>query len=80
MKRKKFRPTESAQKAVAEMITALGFAVSLEEIHEICNEMYKKYNLHDDPFTHLPCSDKEYSEMCEEYSRQSMIDRFGYYE
>ena len=42
--------------------------------------MEEKYELCDDPFTHTPCTTKEYYENVKEYERQVMEERFGYYE
>jgi hypothetical protein len=41
-------------------------------------DVYEKYQLHDDPFTHLPCTSKEYGELCEEYGRQKFEEYWGY--
>lgn len=44
------------------------------------NSIMEQYNLQEDPFTKLPCSCKEYAKNHEEYDRQLMEARFGYYE
>ena len=44
------------------------------------NCIMEQYNLQEDPFTKLPCSCKEYAKNREEYDRQLMIERYGYYE
>lgn len=77
---RKFKITDGMQHAAVTILTSLIFCKTMDEVWETYREMYKRYELKDDPFTHLPCTNKEYSELCEEYSRQSMIERYGYYE
>jgi len=51
-----------------------------EELWNIYKEHYKKYELMDDPFTHMVCTTKDYFKLKEENKRKTMIERFGYYE
>lgn len=77
---KELRITEPMQRVAVDILTSLIFAKTIDEVYLIYNEMYNKYKLNEDLFTQLPCTNKEYSKSCDEYYRQSMIDRFGYYE
>ena len=45
---------------------------------EFVKTVMRDYQLHDDPFTHLPCSSKEYAENSLEYAKQTMIERYGH--
>ena len=51
-----------------------------QEIVDIFNKHIEKYELYEDPFTHMICTKKEYFRLSEEYNKQTMIERFGYYE
>lgn len=50
------------------------------DIKKFVDSIMEQYNLRKDPFTELPCSCKEYAKNREEYDRQLMIERYGYYE
>ena len=45
---------------------------------EFVKTVMQDYQPHDDPFTHLPCSSKEYAENSLEYRKQTMIERYGH--
>lgn len=45
---------------------------------EFVERIMKRYELFDDPFTHLPCTAKEYAGNSLEYHRQTMIQRYGH--
>lgn len=47
---------------------------------EFVKNIMEQYNLQEDPFTKFPCSCKEYAKNREEYDRQLMEERLGYYE
>ena len=53
-------------------------AVALEKIETIIKFNREKYNLHEDPFTKLTCTSKEYAESSLEYQRQAMIEKYGH--
>lgn len=40
-------------------------------LSDVYDEIYKTYNLRDDPFTRCPCSQYDYWESMAEYQRQS---------
>lgn len=50
------------------------------DVRNFVESIIEQYNLREDPFTKLPCSCKEYAKSREEYDRQLMIERYGYYE
>lgn len=72
--------TDKMQQVAADILTRLYFVNDIDEVIKIVKEMEEKYELRDDPFTHTPCTTKEYYENVKEYERQSMEERFGYYE
>lgn len=47
---------------------------------EFYDSVMSDYELREDPFTHFPCTCKEYAKNREEYDRQLMVERYGYYE
>ena len=74
------RITDKMQQVAADILTRLYFVNDIDEVIKIVKEMEEKYELCDDPFTHTPCTTKEYYENIKEYERQVMEERFGYYE
>lgn len=72
--------TDRDQKLVAEILTRFMFCNDYSEVMDEWNKIFKDYDLWSDPFTGCPVSSKEYSKAQEEYNKQKMIDRYGYYE
>ena len=72
--------TDKMQQVAADILTRLCFVNDIDEVIKVVKEMEEKYELCDDPFTHTPCTTKEYYENVKEYERQVMEERFGYYE
>ena len=72
--------TDKMQQVAADILTRLYFVNDFDEVIKVVNEMEEKYGLCDDPFTHTPCTIKEYYENVKEYEKQVMEERFGYYE
>ena len=72
--------TNKMQEVAADILTRLYFVNDIDEVFKIVKEMEAKYELRDDPFTHTPCTTKEYYENAREYERQVMEATFGYYE
>ena len=70
--------TNTMQEVAADILTRFTFVESEEEFWKEYKEIYKAYELCDDPFTHLPCSSKEYFKNNLEYQRQVMLDRYGH--
>lgn len=77
---KKRKITHQEQRTAADILTRLAFCKTVEEYAKEWNEIYKVYGLNADPFTGLPVSDKDYEKNSLEYERQTMENRFGYYE
>ena len=69
---------ERTQKIVAAILTEFMFAENMDEVRTVWNHIYNKYELCDDPFTHTPCSPKEYCKNQLEYDKQTMIDKYGH--
>lgn len=80
MNAKKRKVTEDEQKAVSEILTRIMFCCNYKEVADEWNRIYEDYDLKRDPFTGCPVSNKEYVRLNEEYTKQKMIERFGYYE
>lgn len=72
------RITNPMQEVAVDILTRISFVKNIVELDEIFKYVYEKYQLHDDPFTHLPCTNKEYGELCEEYGRQKFEEYWGY--
>ena len=72
--------TNKIQEVAVDILERFYFVKDIEEVFKIVKEMEEKYELHDDPFTHMPCTTKEYCENVREYEKQSMEERFGYCE
>lgn len=72
--------TDKMQQVAADILMRLYFINDIDEVIKVVKEMEEKYELCDDPFTHTPCTTKEYYENVKEYERQVMEERFGYYE
>ena len=79
MNNKKKKPvTDKEQRIAAGILTAFMFTRNMEEVMQVWQQIYKEFELQDDPFTHCPCSSKECIENQLEYERQIMMDRYGH--
>ena len=78
MKTKQRKITNTMQEVAADILLRFAFVESKEEFWEVYKEVYKVYELCDDPFTHLPCTSKEYADNNLEYQRQVMFERYGH--
>lgn len=81
MKQKKITPT--MQKVAVDILEEIEiYMMSVkeypDEIQQIFDKMYEKYELCNDPFTGMVCTTKEYFENYLEYERQAMIERYGH--
>lgn len=75
--------TASAQKVAVDILQELeAYMMSRKEVPEevvqIFDNMCKKYELCEDPFTRMICTTKEWAKNCLEYDRQIMIERYGH--
>lgn len=72
--------TDKMQQVAVDILSRLYFVNDMDEVVRVIKDMEEKYELCDDPFTHTPCTIKEYYESSREYEKQKMEERFGYYE
>lgn len=74
--------TDNMQKVAVDILERIiAYQYEHKEIDkEFFENVMKDYNLHEDPFTLFPCTSREYGKLREEYDKQLMIERFGYYE
>ena len=70
--------TNHDQRLVAEILTQFMFTRDMKEVLQVWDDIYKQYDLCDDPFTHCPCSSEDYCKSRLEYDKQTMIDRYGH--
>lgn len=77
---KEFKPSEKEQKIVAKILTEFMFVNDMDEVWQVWKDIYKRYELCEDPFTYTPCTPKEYSENRLEYDRQIMMEMYGHYD
>ena len=66
------------QRVAAEILTQFMFTRDMKEVLQVWNNIYKQYDLCDDPFTHTPCSPEDYCKSRLEYDRQTMMERYGH--
>ena len=78
MKTNKKRRTNAEQRVAADILTSLYFLTSKDDFETLCKDIYERYELNKDPFTGLPCSDKDYFDNCLEYDRQVMMEKYGH--
>lgn len=81
MKQRKITPT--MQKVAVHILQEIEiYMMSVkeypDEIQQIFDKMYERYELCKDPFTGMVCTTKEFFENCLEYERQTMIERYGH--
>lgn len=74
--RKEKKITNSMQEVAVDILMRLFTKGNETIVSDVCRD----YKLMKDPFTKLPCTTKEYYKLLEEYSKQKMTERFGYYE
>lgn len=74
------RRSKVAQEVAAEILTEFIFCKDMEDVGKSIENMYKSYNLCNDPFTGLPCSMYTYFKNEKEYERQIMAERYGHYD
>jgi hypothetical protein len=63
-----------------ECILIEGKPVTNTQVTKVLTDNFKKYNLNNDPFTGLVCSDKEWSESSQEYNRQKMEEMYDHHD
>lgn len=70
--------TEKMQKVAADILTQFMFTKDMDDVMKVWDNIYKQYDLNDDPFTGCPCSEQEYCRNLIEYEKQLMIERLGH--
>ena len=70
--------SERDQRIAAEILTAFMFTKTMDDVMKVWKEIYEKYDLCDDPFTHTPCTPEEYCKNRLEYDKQTMIERYDH--
>lgn len=66
------------QKVAADILTEFAFVNNMDEFWSAYNNIFKRYNLGDDPFTNLPVSTEEYGKNKLSYEKQTMIELYGH--
>ena len=74
----KSKITTKEQRIAAEILTQFMFTRNMGEVLQTWENIYKQYELCDDPFTHCPCSPEDCYKSKLEYEKQVMIDRYGH--
>lgn len=85
MKKKAIKITEKEQQVAVDILQELEMWMmsrsgnsdtsdSEQQIYDIFNKMFKKYQLSKDRFTGMCCTDKEYERSVREYYRQEQED------
>ena len=82
-KQKAFKVTHTMQKVAVDILSEIEAFMMVrkdvpKEIIEIYEKMFEKYQLCNDPFVGMCCTNVEYAKQCSEYDRQTMIARYGY--
>lgn len=76
MERRKI--SERDRKVAAEILKQFRFVKDMNEVLKTWDNIYKQYDLCDDPFTHTPISPEEYAKNSLEYQKHVMIERYGH--
>ena len=78
MKTKQRKITDTMQEVAADILTRFTFVESKEEFWKEYEEIENKYALCQDPFTLLPCSQKQFSKAMLKHNQQVMFERYGH--
>lgn len=79
MKKKQRALTEKERKVAVDILEEVILA-NVQMPRGWYDKIMERYQLMIDPFTQLPCTPDEWAKNTEEYDRQLMEQRFGYYE
>lgn len=66
------------QKVAADILTAFMFTKTMDDVINVWDDLFEKYDLYSDPFTNTPVTAEEYAKNRLEYDRQTMIERYGH--
>lgn len=75
---KKQHISNKMQEVAVDILMRLVFVKDINELTEVFEYVYDKYELLDDPFTQLPCARKEYAELSYSYDKQKALEIYGY--
>ena len=75
---KRIKINKRDQRVAAEILTQFMFTRNMDEVWQVWDDIYKRYELCDDPFTNTPCSSEDYCKSKLEYDKQTMIERYGH--
>lgn len=79
MKNKNRVLTDKEQRVAADILCEYIFTHNNNGYNsEFVKTVMQDYQLLDDPFTHLPCSPKEYAKNSVEFAKQKMVERYGH--
>ncbi len=70
--------TTRDQKVAADILTEFTFVNNMDEFWSTYKDIFKRYDLCDDPFTNLPVSTEEYCKNKLSYERQAMIEMYSH--
>ncbi len=66
------------QRIPADILTEFMFTKTMDDVINVWNDLFEKYDLCSDPFTHIPVTPEEYAKIISEHDRQVMIERYGH--
>lgn len=66
------------QRVAADILTEFMFTKTMDDVINVWNDLFEKYGLCSDPFTHTPVTPEEYAKNKSEYDRQVMMERYGH--
>lgn len=70
--------TKTMQKVAVDILMEFMFAQDMDEVIQAYDRVFKRYELYNDPFTHIPCTPEEHCKNSLEYEKQVMIERYGH--
>ena len=70
--------TKRDQHVAAEILTQFMFTRDMKDVMRVWDEVYKQYDLCEDPFTRTPCTPEEYHKYSLEYEKQTMFELYGH--
>lgn len=66
------------QRVAADILTEFMFTKTMDDVINVWNDLFEKYGLCSDPFTHIPVIPEEYAKNKAEHDRQIMMERYGH--
>lgn len=78
MGKTKSKISERDQRVASEILMQFMFTKDMDDVMRVWDEVFKHYDLCEDPFTRTPCTPAEYAKSSLEYEKQTMIERYGH--